>query len=76
MRASYSVDNFDEIELSMTISMSAKEWCDLRDQLVTKWPDSPLSMPITTMLNDALKYGWEDCKPSIAGEVVAEEKGE
>lgn len=53
MKARYMVERPDEIEMTAKITMTAKEWDELRDQLANKWPASRLSSIITEMLADA-----------------------
>ena len=53
MKARYMVESPEEIEMTAKITMSAKEWDELRDQLSNKWPASRLTNIITEMLTDA-----------------------
>ena len=58
MKCRFSCEKPDEITFTMTITMSAKEWCDLRDQLQQKWPSSSLSSSISDLLAQARKIYW------------------
>lgn len=53
MRARFMLENPEAVEATMKITMTVKEWEDLRDQLASKWPSSRLSSAITSMLMDA-----------------------
>lgn len=53
MKARYMIESPQEIEATMKITMTVKEWEDLRDQLENKWPSSRLSSAITSVLMDA-----------------------
>jgi hypothetical protein len=53
MKARFMLENPEAMEATVKITMTVKEWEDLRDQLVQKWPSSRLSNAITSMLVDA-----------------------
>jgi hypothetical protein len=55
MKARFMIERPDEVEVTMKITMTAKEWCNLRDQLEGKWPSSRLSQAITHVLSEARK---------------------
>ena len=55
MRARFLIESPDEIEATMKITMTVKEWTELRDQLAEKWPSSRLSRAITNVLSEARK---------------------
>ena len=55
MRARFFIESPDEIEATMKITMSVKEWTELRDQLEQKWPSCRLSSAITNVLIAARK---------------------
>ena len=55
MRARFMIETPDEIEATMKITMTVKEWCEFRDQLANKWPSSRLSVAITQVLSEARK---------------------
>ena len=49
------IENPQEIEATLKLTMSIKEWEDLRDQLENKWPSSRLSDYITDVITQARK---------------------
>ena len=55
MRARFMIENPQEIECTMKLTMNVKEWEDLRDQLNTTWPSSRLSQAITEILSEVRK---------------------
>ena len=55
MKARFMIENPQEVECTMKITMSVKEWENLRDQLENKWPSSRLSSAITQVLSEARK---------------------
>ena len=48
----------EEIVYTMTITMKAKEWEELRDQLCNSWPSWQLSNQINDLLAQAKKVYW------------------
>ncbi len=62
MKVRFMIEEPQEIEATMKITMTVKEWEDLRDQLASKWPSSRLSTCITTLLCDARKVIYADEK--------------
>ena len=55
MKARFMIEAPQEIECTMKITMSMKEWENLRDQLENKWPSSRLQQAINHVLSDARK---------------------
>ena len=55
MKARFMIEQPDEVQATMKITMTVKEWCELRDQLQSKWPSSRLSLAITQVLAEARK---------------------
>ena len=53
MKARFMIEEPEKIEATMKITMTVKEWEELRDQLVQKWPSARLSSAITGLLIDA-----------------------
>lgn len=53
MRARFMLEQPDDMQATMKITMSVKEWCELRDQLENKWPSSRLSQAITSVVIQA-----------------------
>ena len=51
----FMMENPDSIEATMKITMTLKDWSDLRDQLQSKWPSSWLSNGITDLLGQSRK---------------------
>ena len=60
MRARFMFENPSDIEATMKITMSIKEWENLRDQLAERWPSARLSMCITSLLSEARKVAYEE----------------
>ena len=55
MKARFMIESPDSIEATMKITMSVKEWGELRDQLGTVWPSSRLGSAINQVLSQARK---------------------
>lgn len=55
MKARFMLENPDEIQATMKITMRVKDWKELRDQLAQKWPSSQLSVAITSVVAEASK---------------------
>lgn len=55
MKARFMIENPKEIECTMEITMTVKEWEELRDQLVVKYPSFKLSKAVTSILNEVRK---------------------
>lgn len=55
MKARFMIENPDSIEATIKITMTVKEWSDLRDQLENKWPSSRLSTSISHVITEARK---------------------
>lgn len=60
MQARFLIENPGEIKATMKITMTVKEWEELRDQLANKWPSSRLSQAITQVLCEARKVYYAD----------------
>ena len=60
MRARFMFESPKEIEATMKVTMTMKEWEELRDQLVEKWPSSRLSTCITNLLSAAQRVAYDD----------------
>ena len=54
----------DDIVFTMTLTMKAKDWEQLRDQLQNVWPSSDLTHYINDLLSQARKIYWPREKPS------------
>lgn len=55
MKARFMIESPQEIECTMKLTMSIKEWESLREQLENKWPSSRLQQAITQVLSEARK---------------------
>lgn len=53
MRMHYIVENPEQITCTMKITMTVKEWEELRDELSNRWPASRLTSAITSVLTNA-----------------------
>lgn len=53
MRATLAVTNVDDIEMTLTITMNAQRWKQLRRQLVDKYPSWDLSSKIRGLVDKA-----------------------
>jgi hypothetical protein len=60
MDARLKTENPEEIVFTMTITATAKEWEELRDQLSQKYPSWKLSGMIDNLLSQARKVFWFD----------------
>ncbi len=55
MKARFMIEAPQEIECTMKLTMTVKEWENLRDQLENKWPSSRLQQAITQVLSESRK---------------------
>ena len=53
MKATFQLTNPDEMQASMTITMTIKQWKELRQQLDVKWPSVRLSTLIGSVIRAA-----------------------
>lgn len=60
MEARYMAEKPEDIEFTMKITATAKEWEELRDQLQQRWPSSRLNNIITDLLSQARKVFYEE----------------
>ena len=60
MKARFMLENPQDLEATMKITMTVKEWENLRDQLENKWPSSRLSQAITQVIIEARKVYYAD----------------
>lgn len=58
MQCKLKCEKPEDIVYTMTITMTAKEWEQLRDQLTMKWPSSQLSSWVSDLLGQARKIYW------------------
>lgn len=55
MKTSLKVTRPNEIEFTLTATMTLARWLELQEQLSQKWPSWELSAAITDMLSQANK---------------------
>lgn len=60
MRARFLIESPDQVEATMKITMTVKEWTELRDQLASVWPSSRLAQAINKVLSEARKSYYAD----------------
>lgn len=60
MKARMKIESPDDVMVTLTITMTAKKWCELRDQLNADWPSWELSSAITNLLSNVRKIIWDD----------------
>lgn len=53
MKARFMVENPDEIEATLKVTMTVKKWTELRDQLSNAYPSWQLSAAITDVITAA-----------------------
>ena len=65
VKARMMVERPDEIEMTLKLTMSMKEWDELREQLKLSHPSSELVRAINVMLSNARKVyfapEWSEC---------------
>lgn len=66
MKARFMIENPQEIEATLKITMTVKEWEELRDQLQGKWPSSRLNAAITSVLTDARRVVYAPEKDALS----------
>lgn len=54
------VEDPDDVRVKMTISMTVREWCELRDQLELEMPSLQLAAKITDLLIKIRKIEYPD----------------
>ena len=54
MRSSFTVENPDKIEFTLTMTMPLKDWKELQDQLKHEWPSIHLTSQINSMIFQAI----------------------
>jgi hypothetical protein len=57
------IENPDGVQVTIKMTMSIKEWTDLRDQLANKWPSSNLSSHITSVVGQMRKVVYAEEAP-------------
>lgn len=62
MKVLFVIESPDLIEATMKITMTVKEWTELRDQLQNSWPSWKLSAAITKVLTEARRVYYANDK--------------
>ena len=60
MRAIFRLTDPKELEATMEITMTLKDWEEVRDQLASKWPSSQLSKAVGNVLHHATSLFYSD----------------
>ena len=60
MNGRFMIENPDEIKATMKITMTVKDWTELRDQLAKAYPSWGLSSMITDLISQARKVFYEE----------------
>lgn len=55
MKTQFRIENPDELQMTLTVTMSLRDWKIQRDQLQTSYPSWKLSGAITDMVSAATK---------------------
>lgn len=55
LEAKFKIEKPDEVVATLSITMSVKEWCELRDQLSDRYPSWRFSSAINNLVNTANK---------------------
>ena len=55
MKARFMIENPDDIEATIKLTMTIKKWVELRDQLVNNYPSWELSSKISEVVSTARK---------------------
>ncbi len=62
MRTSFRLDNPDEMEATMTLSMPLKEWKQLKEQIgAPRWPSCDFAIAITELIYEASRSFHKNC---------------
>lgn len=62
MRTRMKIENPEEVEVTLVVTMKASAWEALRDELPNKWPASELTYRINDLLAQTRKILWSDHK--------------
>lgn len=62
MYARFQVTEPDKIEVTMVLTMTVKQWKDLRDTLKDEWPAADLSMKISDLVNQVDKHFYPEAR--------------
>lgn len=55
MKTQFRIENPDDVQMTLTVTMPARDWKVLREQLATTYPSWKLSSAITNMVDSATK---------------------
>ncbi|MFM0058559.1 hypothetical protein PQR64_23335 [Paraburkholderia phytofirmans] len=55
MKTQFRIENPDDVQMTLKVTMTAREWKTLREQLATTYPSWKLSSAITNMVDSATK---------------------
>lgn len=55
MKTKFRIENPDAVQMTLTMTMTAAEWKELRDQLKSTYPSWKLSSAIANMVDSATK---------------------
>ena len=55
MKTQFRIENPDDVQMTLTVTMPARDWKVLRDQLQTTYPSWKLSDAISNMVSAATK---------------------
>ncbi|NPT59705.1 hypothetical protein [Paraburkholderia elongata] len=55
MKTQFRIENPDDVQMTLTCTMPAREWKLLRDQLESTYPSWKLSRAISNMVDSATK---------------------
>lgn len=62
MRGSFKLSDPDKITSTLTLTMTLKEWKELRTQLTAAWPAGELSRVIGALVAASEKHFYEDAE--------------
>lgn len=63
MKTIIRVENPDEAEVTLTITMKLKEWRELREQLAARWPSREISKAIGNAVGRLTRHLTGDDEP-------------
>ena len=55
MKTQFRIENPDDVQMTLTVTMPARDWKVLREQLQTTYPSWKLSSAIANMVDSATK---------------------
>ncbi len=65
MKSRFMIENPASIEATLKVTMTIKQWTELRDQLTSAWPSWKFGQAINELLSAALKvyYTEQEVQP-------------